>query len=126
MSRVLVPVAFVVLFGAVVGLLFLLRGDPEPREGEVVTDDAGKVALPDVIAPEHRDLVRAVRARIREKLGKDPQAFGDLWHSFPKEPEDRVPWLRFFRAEFDLAIRSGDAEAGAAALGFLGEALGDG
>ena len=125
MRGALVPILFVVLIGAVAGLLFLLRGDPEPRPSDGDGDPSAEPHLPAFVPEADRAAVAGLRLRIRDALGRDAEAFVKLSRHTPSDPDYRVEWLRFFRPEVDLAIRSGDAGAGSAALEFIGASLGD-
>lgn len=85
------------------------REDP-PRDGNGSTNDA----------------TAGLSERIRESLGRDSAAIVALGDTRPAEGPPQVEWLRLHRPELDLAIRSGDPDAGGAALHVLGEALGSG
>jgi HEAT repeat protein len=126
MRRALPTLVFVGLFALVAALLFALKeGDPPPRDDDR-PESGAEPGLPSVIPPARRDQAAGARARIRDSLGRDATAVAELGFSLPEAPEDRVEWLRFFRPELDLAIRSGDGAAGTAALQLLARALGEG
>ncbi|MEN8148228.1 MAG: HEAT repeat domain-containing protein [Planctomycetota bacterium] len=124
MRKALAPIAFVALFAVVIGLLNVLRGDPDPRPVDEAAEPVDETDLPDFVPAGQRAEVAELRRGIRDALGRDAAAFRALREKTPEDGSHRVEWLRFFRPEVDLAVRSADGAAGSAALGFVRAALG--
>jgi hypothetical protein len=126
MRRAALPLVFVGLFLGLAALLWFLKDDAAPPRGHGAGEPGSEADLPAIIPTEDREHATELRKRVRDSLGRDPRAVAGLCAVLVKVPGDPVEWLRFFRPEFDLAIRSGESEPAAAVLATLADALGEG
>lgn len=111
-KAILLALAAIVTVAIVVLAVFEGTGEDPPRD-DPPTDGSGSADA----GPE------GLAERIRDRLGRDAAAIVSLGDTRPAEGAAQVAWLRAHRPELDLAIRSGDPDAGGAALHVLGKAL---
>jgi len=123
--RNLVPAALLVAAVAVGVFLVLSRGGSDrapPDHGAGGRKDGADSEFPAWFTPGSRDAVETLRT----ELGRSADALRRLHADLPEDRGNRAVFYRTIQPELLLAVRTGDAECGALALGLLAAGLSSG